>query len=171
MTRVADHGVRYGCAGCGGRLLGLRPFEQLLTDGVGARLWMASEAGDPAGACPFCSQALHTVPASAGGPGGLAMCRVDQQVWIPADAQSWLAAHAAAPDSTGVPPLAAMPTRCDECGAPWQPDDMGRCRFCHVQLTAPAPVVVFESPPTTPPANDLLGVISRLVTGFDELGL
>jgi hypothetical protein len=170
MTRVTDHGVRCACSGCSGRLLGLRPFEQLLQEGVGARLWMASEAGEPAGVCPFCGQALRAPPASAGGPDGLAMCRVCQQVWVPGPAQSWIAAHASAPADGGPVPLAVQPTRCEECGAPWQPDDMGRCRYCHVQLTAPAPVVVFETPPAPTPASDLLGAVARLVTGPDQSG-
>ena len=171
MTRVANHGVRYGCAACDGRLLGLRPFEQLVPDGLGAALWIASAGGAPAGRCPFCDRALCAVPASAGGPDGLAVCRLCEQVWLPATAAPWLAAQAAqaAPAAAdgaaaGAAALATMPTRCGECGAPWQPDEMGRCHYCHTQLTAPAPVVVFEPAPVA--AGDLLGALARFVGGL-----
>jgi hypothetical protein len=137
MHRVVDHGIRYGCAACAGHLLGLVPFRHLLRDGEGGRIWVASEAGELTGACPFCGQPMREVPASAGGPAGMAVCRTCEQVWIPGSAEGWLADHA--PHGVdGLVRLPVLPSECNDCGAPWQPDDMGRCPFCHAQLTAPA---------------------------------
>jgi hypothetical protein len=152
-------------------MVGLRPFEDLVADGLGAQLWIASESGKPAGGCPFCNQSLHAVPPSAGGPEGMAMCRLCQQVWLPSGADSWVTAHAGRSGAGGPSPLAAMPTRCEECGAPWQPDDMGRCHYCQAQLTVPT-VVVFETPPAPAPraADVLMGALARFVTGRPDLG-
>jgi hypothetical protein len=128
--------------------MGLSPFEQLLQDGVGARLWVASEDGAGAGPCPFCHQPLRR-PAGVDAPEGLALCHTCQQVWMPGGASDWLAAHGAA-GTTGSAPAATLPERCDNCGAPLQVDPAGRCIYCHTQLIAPEPVTVnFETGPAT----------------------
>ncbi|HUJ64007.1 MAG TPA: hypothetical protein VLX59_00605 [Acidimicrobiales bacterium] len=148
LARSADHGIRYQCTQCGGRLMGLSPFEQLLQEGVGAKLWVASEEGATTNPCPFCHQPMRQ-PAGTDAPAGLALCHICQQVWIPADASSWLSSHAAA-GSTGPAPAVALPERCDNCGAPLQVDASGRCAFCHTQLMAPEPVMVnVEAAPAT----------------------
>jgi hypothetical protein len=141
LTRIVDHGVHCRCAGCGGQLLGLRPFEKLLAEGEGARIWVASEDGQAAGNCPFCEQSMRALPASAG-PEGLAVCRICEQVWIPASAEPWIREHAAGGAAAGPTPAPELPSQCGECGAPWQPDDMGRCPYCRAQLTESAVAVV-----------------------------
>jgi hypothetical protein len=161
MVRVADHGVRFQCP-CGGRMLGVAPFERLLDDGVGARLYVASADGDQAGPCPFCSRPMRSVPETADGPPGVAVCRLCEQVWLPADVESWMAAHAAHAAASTTPTLMAEPTRCEGCGAPWAPDTDGRCRYCRAQLTAPEPVVVTMGPARRP-ADGLAGAIATLL--------
>jgi Zn-finger nucleic acid-binding protein len=164
MTRSADHGVRYECGQCGGRLLGLSPFEQLLEDSVGARLWVASTSGSPAGPCPFCGQAMHHAAQGADSAAGILMCRTCQEVWIPSDAATWLSAHAAPGAVLPAPAAAPLPDRCVTCGAPLETDEMGRCRFCHTQLTAPDPVIVnFQEAPSTTGIK-LLDAVAGLLT-------
>jgi len=162
MIRAADHGVRYQCGHCGGRLLGLSPFEQLLEDGVGARLWVASNSGTEAGPCPFCDRAMHCA-ASGADVAGILMCRTCQEVWIPAGAASWLSTHSA-PRAAQPAPAAPLSDRCGTCGAPLEPDEQGRCRFCHAQLTVAEPVVVNvqETPATT--GSKLLNAVAGLLT-------
>ena len=171
MSRIADHGILYGCGGCGGRMMGLRPFENLLEDGLGARVWIASEAegvggagraGGAGGACPFCARAMQAPTADAGAPDGLAVCHVCHQVWMPASADDWIRAHAA-PGVSALPQAAPLPSVCSNCGAPLQPDEDGRCRFCHTQVAAPAPIVVnVESTPTA--GDRFLDALSGLLT-------
>ncbi len=167
MTRVTDHGLRYQCPGCGGRVLGLSRFEQVLQAGFGGRQWVASESGAPGLACPFCGRPMRqpTVTDGCVGslPAGLAACRTCQQVWVPASATDWMAAHAPARAQT--PIGGSQPVGCSKCGAPFQPDDDGRCRHCRAQIAARTPVVVFESdPPRVPRRAGLLGSLVSLVT-------
>jgi hypothetical protein len=155
MTQVADHGVRFQC-GCGGRMIGLAPFKHLLDEGVGARVYVAATEPDPAVTCPFCQRGLSRPPASAEGPPGVAVCRLCEQVWLPADAGDWMAGHAFRAAAAEAP--AAEPSRCEGCGAPWAPDSEGRCRYCRAQLSTPQPVLVVMAPPR--PAVD--GVVGGL---------
>jgi hypothetical protein len=144
-------------------MLGVAPFEHLLDDGVGARLYVASADGAEVGACPFCSRPMRGVPESADGPPALAVCRLCEQVWLPADAGGWIAAHAAHATSASTEPTPmAEPTRCEGCGAPWAPDGDGRCRYCRAQLTAPQPVVVTMGPPRQA-ADGLADVIATIL--------
>jgi Zn-finger nucleic acid-binding protein len=146
LAKSADHGMRYQCPQCEGRLMGLSPFEQLLKDGLGAKLWVASSDGPGGRPCPFCHQAMRQA-AGTDTPDGLQLCHTCQQVWIPAGASDWLASHAAA-GATLPAPVAQLPERCDNCGAPLQVDPAGRCVYCHTQLMAPEPVTInFESAP------------------------
>ena len=79
MTRVADHAVRYRCPACQGQMLGLVPFEHILEDGMGARIWVASSEGAPGGPCPFCRRPMRQVPASDDRPPATAVCRTCEQ--------------------------------------------------------------------------------------------
>jgi Zn-finger nucleic acid-binding protein len=162
MTRAADHGVRFECGQCGGRLLGLSPFEQLLQDGVGARLWVASSSGAAGGPCPFCGQAMHHAGEGADAAAGFLMCRTCQEVWIPADAGDWLGAHAH-PGALLPARAGTRADRCGTCGAPLEPDEMGRCRFCHTQLTAPEPIVVNIQGAPAGTGNKLLDAVVGLL--------
>jgi hypothetical protein len=73
----------------------------------------------------------------------MAVCRACQQVWVPASASAWMAAHANRGDgSLGPAPAPLPPSRCENCGAPAEPDPVGRCPYCHAQITAPEPAVV-----------------------------
>src|ERR1700722_516893 len=141
LTRVVDHGVRYRCGGCDGQLLGLRPFEKLLAEGEGARVWVASKEGQPADVCPFCQQTMRVLPGSTG-PEGLAVCRTCEQGWLPTSTQPWTRGRAADRVAGGPAPIAELPSQCGECGAPWQPDNMGRCPYCRAQLTDSAAAVL-----------------------------
>lgn len=134
------------CRSCGGRLFGLSPFEKMLTDGAGSRVWVASATGEQGGACPYCSAPMHR-PAGGEVPAGLAVCRTCQEVWVPAGGADWLTAHAGT--GGGPDPLSPLlPAECTNCGAPYQPDEEGRCHWCHAQIAAPQPVVVFMQPDT-----------------------
>jgi len=148
LARAADHGIRYQCTQCGGCLMGLSPFEQLLEEGLGTKLWVASEEGPGGRPCPFCRQPMRQ-PAGIDAPEGLTLCHTCQQVWVPATAAEWISSHAAA--GAAVPaPAATLPERCDNCGAPLQVDPVGRCIYCHTQLVAPEPIEVnFEAAPAT----------------------
>ena len=168
MQVSASHGVRYECPGCHGRVLGLSPFEQMLQDGVGPKVWVASSDGEPGALCPFCANHMRQPAADAGAPAGLAVCRTCQQVWIPASASDWMAANAAPNVTPDAAVAAAQPTECSNCGAPFQPDDLGQCHYCHAQITAPTPIV-FEVAPTSvhtglAASGGLLGALASVLT-------
>jgi hypothetical protein len=141
--------------------MGLSPFEQLLEDGLGARLWVASDDGPAGNPCPFCHQLMRQ-PAGIDAPNGLALCHICQQVWIPADASDWISSHPGA-GVGGPAPAAALPERCENCGAPLQVDPAGRCVYCHTQLMAPEPITVnFETAPATT-GSRLLDAVAAFV--------
>jgi Zn-finger nucleic acid-binding protein len=166
MVTSTTGGVRYQCPSCGGRLIGLSPFEKLLQDGVGARVWVASNGGEPGARCPFCTQAMRQ--AAADGATGLAVCHTCQQVWVPSSATDWMNANSAHAD--GAPAFTeatGSPTECANCGAPYQPDELGQCRFCHSQISAPTPIVFEVDQPAVPnPAfrGGLLGALASVLT-------
>ena len=152
LSVADDHGSRtLVCPSCQGRLVGLSPFEHALEEGVGARVWVGAAGGPPAGPCPYCTQPMRQPAADADAGPGLAVCRTCQEIWVPAGAGAWMAAHAA-PGQTS--PLSARPapTECANCGAPYQPDEEGHCRFCHAQIAAPQPMVMIMQ--ETAPASD-----------------
>ena len=154
---------RLDCAACGGSLHGLSPFEQLLAEGVGARLWVASKDGPAGVACPWCSRPM-TAPVAPDSPAGLVMCHLCQQVWVPAGAGSWMAAHASpAAVATGTATGPGRATECAICGAPLDPDDMGRCRYCRAQVAAPRPIVVELQPASDPLGGGLLSDLARFL--------
>lgn len=157
------HGVSHVCANCGGRLVGLSPFEQALQDGVGRHMWVASNDGEPGVACPFCTRPMRQPSPDAGAPAGMAICHTCQQVWIPASSASWMTANAARTGETSAP-LAAQPAECANCGAPFQPDDMGRCQYCHTQIAAPTPIVFEVAPERAPAPGGLLGALASVLT-------
>jgi hypothetical protein len=95
-------------------------------------------------------------------PAGLATCHTCHQVWVPASASDWMVAHRAA--GAGVSSADPPPAECSNCGAPFQPDDDGRCRYCRAQIAPPPPIVVFESEPAERPGIGLLGSIVSLLT-------
>lgn len=150
LSVVAANGTRtLDCRACGGRLYGLSPFERLLAEGVGARVWTGASGGTPAGPCPYCSVPMHRPDGDPDSPPGAAVCRACQEVWVPTGAADWMAAHAAA-GSAGVAPPAAAPSECSNCGAPYQPDEDGRCHWCHAQIAAPQPLVMIMEPEPQP---------------------
>jgi hypothetical protein len=123
-------------------MMGLSPFEQLLGEGLGAHLWTScTESNGYGGACPFCAQPMRTPGADIDAPAGLVMCHTCQEVWYPAAAESWVGAHGHAGSALPAA-VAAMPAECVNCGAPYEPDENGRCPYCHVQVAAPQPIVV-----------------------------
>jgi len=144
-------------------MLGVSPFAHTLAEGIGARLWVASEDGAPGGPCPFCARPMRQVPPQDDGSAGIAACHRCEQVWVPPSAGAWVAAHAARPAAGSEPP-AEHSLRCDGCGAPWEPDGDGRCRFCHVQLSTPQAVVV-TLVPARRPGDRLLDAITGLLDG------
>ena len=169
MARLTDHGIHYECAACSGRMVGFVPFEKLLAAGEGQRIWQACEQGQAAGRCPFCAHDLHAP--STGAPAGLALCRQCAQVWIPSDAQQWLSSQAATPATAAADASAAPdahPHDGLECGAPWEPDERGRCRYCKTQLAQPpAPVVVMmPQPHAEAPPGPLAGLAKVLLSDW-----
>ncbi len=140
MRRVTDHGLRFECS-CGARMLGVAPFERLLADGVGRRVWVASEEGAPVRPCPFCHHAMRDAVA-----GGIAVCRPCQQVFVPDTASGWMAASASAVAAGAAATAPTRPASCSGCGAPWQPDEGGKCRYCRAQLETPVVTVVMSAP-------------------------
>ena len=135
------------CPDCHGRLMGLSPFEHRLSPGVGSRVWVGAASGSPAGPCPYCSKAMRRPDGDPDAAAGLAVCRTCQEVWIPASAADWMTAHAGpAPGPDGGHEAAPAPTECANCGAPYQPDEEGRCKWCQAQIGAPQPVVVLMQP-------------------------
>jgi hypothetical protein len=168
--------VRSECGRCRGRMVGLSPFERLLQDGVGAAVWVASASGEPGPPCPFCSRPMRRVPAEAGpdglatyserGADGLAVCRTCQEVWVPASAAGWMHEHAAPHgEEAGCRwSESVLPCECPNCGAPLQPDPLGRCRYCHAQVSAPAPIVIEPPGEDAGPGHDLLGILTGLFT-------
>ena len=150
MSVTNEHGTRkLACPTCRGTVLGLSPFEKLLADGVGAQVWTGSASGAPVGACPYCTQPMHRPDGDPDAGAGLAVCRTCQQVWVPPTARDWMDSHTAHPLA---PPPAAVPTGCANCGAPFQPDEEGRCQFCRAQIAAPQPMVMIVQP--APSATD-----------------
>ena len=145
MTRVAYHGVHHQCGACGGRLIGLVPFQEELVRIDAARIWRASETGAPTGRCPFCSGAMHA-PDGEVGTGGLAVCRRCEQVWVPKTAEPWMDAHAAPRPSDESRPRQSHAETCANCGAPFSPDEDGRCHYCRAELVDSEPVVVIFQP-------------------------
>lgn len=152
LSVAAEQGARMLiCPSCQGRLIGLSPFEHALEEGVGAGVWMGAASGSPAGACPYCSQAMRRPDADSAADPSLAVCRTCQEIWVPAGAAAWMTAHSV---SGAASPLAAVPapTECANCGAPFEPDEEGRCHFCHAQIATPRPVVMIMQPAPDLPA-------------------
>ncbi|HMC40662.1 MAG TPA: hypothetical protein VKI19_13430 [Acidimicrobiales bacterium] len=146
LTVISSAGARtLECRSCGGRLYGLSPFERQLADGVGARLWTGAASGSPAGPCPYCSNPMHHSDGDPDAPAVVAVCRLCQEVWVPAAAADWLTAHRAADGSAPTVPT-APPAECSNCGGPFQPDEGGRCHWCHAQITAPQPLLLMLQP-------------------------
>lgn len=168
MQVSSGRGVQHECADCGGHLVGLSPFEQMLQDGVGRHIWVASSDGDPGVACPFCTRPMRQPAPESGAPAGLALCHTCQQVWIPASASSWVNANAVRNDAA---PALSQPTvepaECANCGAPFQPDELGRCLYCHAQIAAPTPIVFEVDQPTSPIGGGLLGALASALTDLN----
>jgi hypothetical protein len=137
------------CPSCAGHLYGLAPFERLLADGVGTRVWIGSAEGSTGGPCPYCSTAMHEPDGDADAAKGIWVCRMCQEIWVRASAADWMVAHArpGAGEAGGAAGAGSAPAECSNCGAPFQPDDDGRCHWCHTQIGAPEPMVVFVPAP------------------------
>ena len=125
----------------------------MLADGVGARVWTASETGSTAGACPYCGAAMHSADGDPDGvPAGVCLCRTCQVVWVPENAAGWVTSHSSAQGQAMAAAGASLPTECANCGAPYRPDEDGRCHWCHTQIAAAQPlVVVMQAQPDPEP--------------------
>jgi hypothetical protein len=122
----------------------------MLDDGVGARVWTGAADGSPAGPCPYCSAPMRHPDGDPDAPPALAVCRTCQEVWVPDSASEWVAAHAASGAGGPVVASDALPADCANCGAPYQPDEDGRCHWCHAQIAAPQPLVMLVQPDPVP---------------------
>ena len=134
--------------------------RERIEEGVGSRVWVACAATAQSGpTCPYCSQSMRSPDPQPGLPAGLAVCRLCQQVLVPASASEWMTQYAvtAAAGGIGGPPAADgtfLPSECSSCGAPYEPDENGRCRYCHTQIAAiQAPVVLEANPYATMPTS------------------
>lgn len=156
LTVVAANGARtLDCPSCRGRLYGLSPFERMLSEGVGVRVWTGAADGSAAGPCPYCNVPMHRPDGDPDAAPGIAVCRRCQEVWVPAGASEWMSAHTAAGDAGSGPGgsgslASAPPSECSSCGAPYQPDEEGRCHWCHAQIAAPQPIVFMMQPEPEP---------------------
>jgi hypothetical protein len=131
------------CRSCGARLIGLAPFERLLQEGVGNGVWIACAETPRSGpACPFCQQGMHQPPPEAVMPKDLSVCRLCQQVLVPASATEWMTQFALSAPGAGpvAAPAPATPTDCSNCGAPYEPDENGCCRYCHAHRVRRQPL-------------------------------
>ena len=131
-------------------MYGLSPFEHMLDEGLGAHLWVASAGGSTAGPCPYCSAPMHRpdAPVTDAAAAGLAFCRICQEAWVPGASSGWMEEHRSGGPAGESAVRPAPPAECANCGAPYAPDDAGRCRYCHAQIGAPQPiVVVLDTPP------------------------
>jgi hypothetical protein len=137
------------CPSCHGRLYGLSPFERLLPEGIGMRVWTGAADGTPARPCPYCTAPMRRPDGDPDASQEICVCRTCQEVWVPAAASAWMAAHAA-PATTGTPASAPPPSECTNCGAPYHPDEDGCCHWCHAQIGPPQPVVMFMQPEPEP---------------------
>lgn len=122
----------------------------MLDDGMGAAVWVAAAAGPAAGSCPYCSLPMHRPAGSDAAAAGIAVCRLCQEVWVPATGSEWVAAHTPARPSGTAPAAPATPAECANCGAPYTPDEDGRCEYCKAQIGAPQPLVVMLAPEPVP---------------------
>jgi hypothetical protein len=160
MQRVVDGGVSYACGACRGHLLGLAPFERR-HPGEGRHIWVAAQTGTVAGRCPFCTRDL-VAPAMPDPPPGVAVCRLCEQVWVPAGAEAWFAGRDQPAAPAAAPARPSHPDACPGCGAPWAPDPGGRCRYCKEQLAgSDAPTAIIEAAPRGGGLGALLGAIDR----------
>lgn len=139
LQRVkAAIGIRFQCPTCQGVIITLAIFRRLLIEGVGSQVWVAS-GGQPADGhpCGFCTRSMRptAVPGVPGEPADGAhvsrveVCRVCEAVWVPSDQAAllpMLPTTARAPLSQPTPP-----TRCPECGAPFEVGADGCCPYCH----------------------------------------
>jgi DNA-directed RNA polymerase subunit RPC12/RpoP len=151
LSVVSDRAGRtLVCPSCQGRLYGLSPFERMLSDGVGVRVWTGAAEGSSGGPCPYCSVPMHHPDGDPDAPRGLGVCRTCQEIWVPEAAREWMAANGAGGPAMASAEMAAPPAECSNCGAPYQPDEDGRCHWCHAQIGAPQPVVVLMQPEPVP---------------------
>ncbi|MBV9661845.1 MAG: hypothetical protein JO337_11880 [Acidimicrobiales bacterium] len=103
----------------------------MMPEGEGARMWVASNEGTDAAPCAFCARPTKAAPE------GVCFCHRCQEVWVPPG----FVVPNPPPAVSGLLPAPAA-TRCGNCGAPIEPDEMGRCRYCRAQVAAPQPIVV-----------------------------
>jgi hypothetical protein len=146
-------------------MLGIVPFEHLLEEGLGARLYVASREGEHAASCPFCEHPMQKAPDDLDGPPGLAVCHLCEQVWLPLGSADWIAEHSAQ-KRVGSPAAAQapQPAQCEECGAPFAPDAEGHCPYCHAQLTKLEPVIV-AMPTPAGTLDGMVGILGKLLGG------
>jgi hypothetical protein len=102
-------------------------------------------------------------PGSGDAPAGVLLCHTCQQVWVPATATGWMSDHATPGASV---PAQVSPTsqECGNCGAPLEPDELGRCRYCHAQVTAPQPLIVEMPKAASSTGNRFLDSLSTFLT-------
>jgi len=151
LRAKAPNGLRFQCATCHGVIMALAVFRRVLTEGVGSHVWVASASqatnGHP---CGFCTRGMRPtgVPVD-GTPAGIGakveVCRPCEAVWVPGDQSALLPtlpAAAGAPLEQPTPP-----TRCPECGAPFETAADGCCPYCHRRVEQePQVIFVHDSP-------------------------
>lgn len=131
----------HGCA------LTLPVFRSIVGPDAATAIWVAADTAPPGAAtCPFCHHPLHdvTAPPTQAGTAHVSVCRPCVAVWVPAGQDALLPAAAPAAARGAEAPAIAAPDRCEGCGAPWQPDADGACRYCHHRMNVPAQVVVLH---------------------------
>ena len=152
LQRVsAASGLRFQCPACQGVAVGVVVFRRVLPAGVGSQVWVASAGQAATGRpCGFCGQSMRpiAVPADPGPSATVEICRICEVVWVPADQAARLPVPPVSdggPLAEPLPPAAAPPpTRCPECGAPFEVAADGCCPYCRRQVTAPQVLVMHD---------------------------
>jgi len=140
LVESLANGRHETCPGCKGFAVTIWLLDELLVDGVGGAIWRASEgAGADGHPCPGCRKPMRRVTGPK--PATLEVCRDCEVVWVDAAVQPLLPAR---PELAALAPLAASgglgtsaPVVCPNCGAPFDADEEGECRYCRAKVAAP----------------------------------
>jgi hypothetical protein len=167
--------MRFQCSACHGVVIALAVFRRVLIEGVGSQVWMKS-ANQPANGqpCGFCTRIMRPtgVPGEGDQSAMVEVCRVCETVWVPGDQAALLPMLATASGASLTQP--APPTRCPECGAPFEVSADGCCPYCHRLVEHQPEVVIMHDGsgpggatwPNGSAKQTVLGAAAGIALGF-----